>query len=105
MIYYSILGFRLFFHAYIKQLPANTLSIHNMIYHNMKQLSVLVEDDILEAIENRIVASGRSKSDVVRELLVIGLKKPPTSAYRDLVNNAIAAHEKKFHAADTNREP
>jgi hypothetical protein len=76
-----------------------------MIYHNMKQLSVLVEDDILEAIESRIVASGRSKSDVVRELLVIGLKKPPTSAYRDLVNNAIAAHEKKFHAANAIRDP
>ena len=62
----------------------------------MKQLSVLVEDDILEAIENRIKASGRSKSDVLRELLVIGLKKPPTSAYRDLVIAAIAEHEKKF---------
>ncbi|VVB68678.1 Uncharacterised protein [uncultured archaeon] len=37
-----------------------------MVYHNMKQLSVLVEDDILGAIENRIKASGRSKSDVVR---------------------------------------
>ena len=64
----------------------------------MQQLSVLVEDDILEAIENRIKASGRSKSDVLRELLVIGLKKPPTSAYRDLVIDAIAEHEKKFHA-------
>ncbi|MDD1749518.1 MAG: ribbon-helix-helix protein, CopG family [Methanothrix sp.] len=71
----------------------------------MKQLSVLVEDDILEAIENRIVASGRSKSDVVRELLVLGLKKPPTSAYRDLIINAIAEHEKKFHAMDTIQEP
>ncbi len=67
----------------------------------MKQLSVLVEDDVLEAIENRILASGRSKSDVVRDLLVIGLKKPPTSAYRDLVTAAIAEHEKKFHAVDT----
>jgi hypothetical protein len=76
-----------------------------MIQHNMKQLSVLVEDDISEAIESRIVASGRSKSDVVRELLVIGLKKPPTSAYRDLVNNAIAEHERKFHAKDAGSEP
>lgn len=67
----------------------------------MKQLSVLVEDDILEAIENRIKASGRSKSDVVRELLVIGLKKPPTSAYRDLIVDAIAEHEAKFHASET----
>jgi hypothetical protein len=66
----------------------------------MKQLSVLVEDDILESIEKRIEASGRSKSDVVRELLVIGLKKPPTSAYRDLVTNAIIEHEKKFHASE-----
>jgi len=66
----------------------------------MKQLSVLVEDDILEAIENRIKASGRSKSDVLRELLVIGLKKPPTSAYRDLVIDAITEHEKKFHASE-----
>lgn len=74
-----------------------TLSIHTMIYHDMKQLSVLVEDDILEAIENRIKASGRNKSDVIRELLVIGLKKPPTSAYRDLINNAIAEHERKYH--------
>jgi len=65
----------------------------------MKQLSVLVEDDILEAVENRIKASGRSKSDVLRELLVIGLKKPPTSAYRDLVIDALAEHEKKFHAS------
>jgi hypothetical protein len=64
----------------------------------MKQLSVMVEDDIMEAIENRITASGRSKSDVIRELLVIGLKKPPTSAYRDLVLDAIAKHEEKFHA-------
>jgi len=63
----------------------------------MKQLSVMVEDDILEAIENRIKASGRSKSDVLRELLVIGLKKPPTSAYRELVIDAIAEHEKKYH--------
>ena len=63
----------------------------------MKQLSVMIEDDVLEAIENRIKASGRSKSDVVRELLVIGLKKPPTSAYRDIVTNAITEHEKKFH--------
>jgi metal-responsive CopG/Arc/MetJ family transcriptional regulator len=70
-----------------------------MIYHNMQQLSVLVEDDIIEAIENRIKASGRSKSDVIRELLVIGLKKPPTSAYRDLVISAIAEHEKKFHTS------
>lgn len=76
-----------------------------MIYHGMKQLSVLVEDDILEAIESRIVASGRSKSDVVRELLVIGLKKPPTSAYRDLVLNLIAEHEKKFHTIDIISEP
>ena len=68
-----------------------------MVYHTMKQLSVMVEDDILEAIENRIKASGRSKSDVVRELLVIGLKKPPTSAYRDLIIDAIAEHEKRFH--------
>ncbi len=67
----------------------------------MKQLSVLVEDDILEAIETRIKASGRSKSDVVRELLVIGLKKPPTSAYRDLIVDAIAKHEAKFHASGT----
>jgi hypothetical protein len=71
----------------------------------MKQLSVMVEDEILEAIESRIVASGRSKSDVVRELLVIGLKKPPTSAYRDLVNNAIAEHEKKFHGVEMILEP
>jgi predicted small metal-binding protein len=76
-----------------------------MIYHDMKQLSVLVEDDVLEAIKNRILASGRSKSDVVRDLLVIGLKKPPTSAYRDLVIDAIAEHEKKFHAKDTIQEP
>ncbi len=76
-----------------------------MVYHNMKQLSVLVEDDILEAIENRIKASGRSKSDVVRELLVIGLKKPPTSAYRDLVVDAIAKHEKKFHASKAMPQP
>ncbi len=84
---------------------ANTLSINIMVYHGMKQLSVLVEDDILEAIENRIVASGRSKSDVVRELLVIGLKKPPTSAYRDLVVNAIAEHERKFHGIEKTGEP
>jgi negative regulator of replication initiation len=76
-----------------------------MIYHNMKQLSVLVEDDILEAIENRIKASGRSKSDVVRELLVIGLKKPPTSAYKELVVDAIAMHEEIFHASKTIQEP
>ena len=71
----------------------------------MKQLSVMVEDEILEAIESRIVASGRTKSDVVRELLVIGLKKPPTSAYRDLVNNAMAEHEKKFHGVEMILEP
>jgi len=76
-----------------------------MTYHIMKQLSVMVEDEILEAIESRIVASGRSKSDVVRELLVIGLKKPPTSAYRDLVNNAIAEHEKRFHGMEMIQEP
>ena len=64
----------------------------------MQQLSVMVDDDVLEAIENRIKASGRSKSDVIRELLVIGLKKPPTSAYRDLVINAIREHEQKFHS-------
>ncbi len=84
---------------------ANTLSINIMVYHGMKQLSVLVEDDILEAIENRIRASGRSKSDVVRELLVIGLKKPPTSAYRDIVTNAIAEHERKFHGIEKTQEP
>jgi hypothetical protein len=78
----------------------NTLSIPIILYAGMKQLSVLVDDDILEAIENRIKASGRNKSDVVRELLVIGLRKPPTSAYRDLVLNAIAEHERKFHSAD-----
>ncbi len=71
-----------------------------MIQHNMKQLSVMIEDDVLEAIENRIKASGRSKSDVVRELLVIGLKKPPTSAYKDIVTNAIVEHEKKFHGSE-----
>jgi len=54
----------------------------------------------LEAIENRILASGRSKSDVVRDLLTIGLKKPPTSAYRDLVMDAIAAHERRFHSVE-----
>jgi hypothetical protein len=70
----------------------------------MKQLSVMVEDDIMEAIENRITASGRSKSDVIRELLVIGLKKPPTSAYRDLVLDAIARHEEKFHGVER-KEP
>ena len=59
----------------------------------------------MEAIENRIKASGRSKSDVVRELLVIGLKKPPTSAYRDLVVDAIAKHEAKFHASVTMPQP
>lgn len=59
----------------------------------------------MEAIEGRILASGRSKSDVVRDLLVIGLKKPPTSAYRDLVINAIAEHEKKFHALNKIQEP
>lgn len=84
---------------------ANSLSINIMINRIMKQLSVLVDDDILEAIENRIVASGRNKSDVVRELLVIGLRKPPTSAYRDLVLNAIAEHEKKFHAEDKISKP
>ncbi len=73
--------------------------LHTMIYHNMKQLSVMVEDDIMEALENRIKASGRSKSDVIRDLLVIGLKKPPSSAYRDLVNDAIAQHEKKYHVS------
>ena len=71
----------------------------------MKQLSVLVDDDIVESIENRIKASGRSKSDVIRDLLVIGLKKPPSSAYRDLVNNAIAEHEKRFHETQTVQEP
>ena len=75
-----------------------------MLYYHMKQLSVLVDDDVLEAIENRILASGRSKSDVVRDLLTIGLKKPPTSAYRDLVIDAIAAHEKKFHATEIAEE-
>ncbi|MCK9440506.1 MAG: ribbon-helix-helix domain-containing protein [Methanothrix sp.] len=71
----------------------------------MKQLSVLVDDDVLEAIENRILASGRSKSDVVRDLLVIGLKRPPSSAYRDLVMSAIAEHEKKFHSNETAKQP
>lgn len=71
-----------------------------MLCYHMKQLSVLVDDDVLEAIENRILASGRSKSDVVRDLLTIGLKKPPTSAYRDLVMDAIAAHERRFHATE-----
>jgi hypothetical protein len=71
----------------------------------MKQLSVLVDDDVLEAIENRILASGRSKSDVVRDLLVIGLKRPPSSAYRDLVMDAIAEHEKKFHGKETAKQP
>jgi len=71
----------------------------------MKQLSVLVDDDVLEAIENRILASGRSKSDVVRDLLVIGLKRPPSSAYRDLVMSAIAEHEKKFHSNGTAKQP
>ncbi|MCK9565417.1 MAG: ribbon-helix-helix domain-containing protein [Methanothrix sp.] len=71
----------------------------------MKQLSVLVDDDVLEAIENRILASGRSKSDVVRDLLVIGLKRPPSSAYRDLVMSAIAEHEKKFHSNETAKLP
>jgi negative regulator of replication initiation len=71
----------------------------------MKQLSVLVDDDVLEAIENRILASGRSKSDVVRDLLVIGLKKPPSSAYRDLVMDAIAEHEKKYHAKEAVKQP
>ncbi len=61
----------------------------------------MVDDDIMEAIENRIKASGRSKSDVIRDLLVIGLKKPPSSAYRDLINDAIAQHEKNFHASDS----
>jgi hypothetical protein len=75
-----------------------------MLYYLMKQLSVLVEDDVLEAIEKRILASGRSKSDVVRDLLIIGLKKPPTSAYRDLVMDAIAAHEKRFHATEKTEE-
>ncbi|UEC39905.1 MAG: hypothetical protein METHSR3v1_710013 [Methanothrix sp.] len=51
------------------------------------------------------MASGRSKSDVVRDLLIIGLKKPPTSAYRDLVMDAIAAHEKRFHATEKTEEP
>ena len=76
-----------------------------MLYRLMKQLSVLVDDDVLEAIEKRILASGRSKSDVVRDLLMIGLKKPPTSAYRDLVMDAIAAHEKRFHATERAEEP
>ena len=71
----------------------------------MKQLSVLVDDDVLEAIENRILASGRSKSDVVRDLLVIGLKRPPSSAYRDLVMSAIAEHEKKFHSDEIAKQP
>jgi len=70
----------------------------------MKQLSVLVDDDVLEAIENRILACGRSKSDVVRDLLVIGLKRPPSSAYRDLVMSAIAEHEKKFHSNETAKQ-
>lgn len=90
---------------YCRAASGETLSIHTMICHDMKQLSVLVEDDILEAIENRIKASGRNKSDVIRELIVIGLKKPPTSAYRDLVNNAIAEHEKKFHSANATQKP
>jgi negative regulator of replication initiation len=64
----------------------------------------MVEDDIMEAIESRIKASGRSKSDVIRDLIVIGLKKPPTSAYRDLVNDAIARHEKKYHASGVVQE-
>jgi negative regulator of replication initiation len=71
----------------------------------MKQLSVLVDDDVLEAIENRILASGRSKSDVVRDLLVIGLKRPPSSAYRDLVMSAIAEHEKKYHSDEIAKQP
>ncbi len=71
----------------------------------MKQLSVMVEDDIMEAIENRIKASGRSKSDVIRDLIVIGLKRPPSSAYRDLINEAIAKHEKRFHASALPQEP
>jgi negative regulator of replication initiation len=65
----------------------------------------MVEDDIMESIESRIKASGRSKSDVIRDLIVIGLKKPPTSAYRDLVTDAIAKHEKKFHSSEVIREP
>jgi len=79
----------------------------NEYYHitgHMKQLSVLVDDDVLEAIENRILACGRSKSDVVRDLLVIGLKRPPSSAYRDLVMSAIAEHEKKFHSNETAKQ-
>ncbi len=43
-------------------------------------------------------SSGRSKSDVIRALLAIGLEKPPTSAYRDIIAEAIAEHEEKFHA-------
>ncbi len=65
----------------------------------------MVEDDIMEAIENRIKASGRSKSDVIRDLLVIGLKKPPTSAYRELIADAIAMHEEKYHASKTMQKP
>jgi hypothetical protein len=80
----------------------------NEYYHisrRMKQLSVLVDDEVLEAIENRILASGRSKSDVVRDLLVIGLKRPPSSAYKDLVMDAIAEHEKKFHSKEADKKP
>ena len=105
MIYYGILGFPSDTHEIDDHILANSLSINIMINRVMKQLSVLVDDDILEAIENRIVASGRNKSDVVRELLVIGLRKPPTSAYRDLVLNAIAEHERKFHTEDEISKP
>ena len=68
-------------------------------------LAVRLNADLERRLTVMAKRSGRSKSDVVRDLLIIGLKKPPTSAYRDLVMDAIAAHEKRFHATEKTEEP
>lgn len=67
------------------------ITSYNILFY-MQQLSVMVPDDVMDAILKRVKRSDTSKSIVVRELLRAGLKKPTK-------DDQIAEHERKYHAA------
>jgi metal-responsive CopG/Arc/MetJ family transcriptional regulator len=64
---------------------------------SMKQLSVWIPKEYVTEIEEMAKAGGVRKSDIVRDLIMIGLRKPPSDRYIAVAKTILADHVAKYH--------
>lgn len=73
----------------------------------MKQLSVMIPDDVMDEIEKQVARMGNTKSIVVRDMLRASARKykPETiKMITQVVQEAITVHERHYHSMEPEPE-